>query len=78
MIISEEEKKRIKFIHRKKFLVEKREQLKEFAGPEEYVVKISIPAIDDYHANQIIQECLYNGCPEKTERFTLLSSDLRF
>ena len=67
MIVSEEEKKRIQKLH-----------LKEFAGPEDYVVKISVPAIDETHANQIIQECLYNGCPEKADQFSLFTSNLRF
>jgi len=40
MNITEEEKKRIQKLH-----------LKEFAGPEDYVVKISVPAIDETHAN---------------------------
>ena len=69
MIISEVEKKRIKTLYRK--------PLKEFAGPEEYVVRISVPAIDELHANQVIHECLTNGCPEKLDSFSLFSSDLR-
>jgi len=69
MIISEEEKKRIQKLHKR--------SLKEFAGPEDYVVRISVPAIDEFHASQILQECLMNGCPEKLESLALLSADLR-
>ena len=67
MIVSDDEKKRIQRLH-----------LREFAGPEDYVVKIGVPAIDEAHANQIIQECLYNGCPEKADQFSLFTSNLRF
>jgi|10_taG_2_1085330.scaffolds.fasta_scaffold62384_2 hypothetical protein len=70
MIISEEEKKRIQKLHQ--------QSLKEFAGPEDYVVKIGVPAIDETHANQIIQECIYNGCPEKADQFSIFTSNLRF
>lgn len=76
-ILAEEEKQRIKNLHRKKFLTEKRQQLKEFAGPEEYIVRVSVPAIDEYHARQIIEECLTNGCPEKLDNLALLSASLR-
>ena len=55
----------------------KQKELNEFMGPEEYIVQLSLPAIDDMHASQLIKDCMVNGCPDKLDNISLISSTLR-